>query len=39
MKALLKITSGVGVATLLFVGYVVLKVIPDVGRYARISRM
>ena len=39
MKTLLIITSGVGVATLLFAGYVFLKAIPDVGRYARISRM
>jgi hypothetical protein len=38
-KTLLAITSGVGVATLLFAGYVFLKAIPDMGRYIRISRM
>jgi hypothetical protein len=39
VKTLLTITSGVGIATLLFVGYVLLTAIPDVGRYVRISRM
>ena len=39
MKIFLAITSGVGIVTLLFVGYVCLKAIPDVGRYIRISRM
>jgi hypothetical protein len=39
MKPLVVITSGVGAVTLLFMGYVFLKMIPDVGRYARISRM
>lgn len=39
MKIGLGITSAVGVVTLLFVGYVFLKAIPDVGRYVRISRM
>jgi hypothetical protein len=39
MKTLLAITSGVGIATLLFAGYVFLKAVPDMGRYVRISRM
>ena len=39
MKTLLRITSGIGIATLLFAGYVFLKTIPDLGRYVRISRM
>ena len=39
MKTLLAITNVVGIATLLFVGYVLLTAIPDVGRYVRISRM
>jgi hypothetical protein len=39
MKTLLVITSGVGIATLLFAGYVFLKAVPDMGRYVRISRM
>jgi hypothetical protein len=39
MKTLLTITSGVGIATLLFAGYVLLKAVPDLGRYVRISRM
>ncbi len=39
VKTLRTITSGVGIATLLFVGYVFLTAIPDVGRYVRISRM
>jgi len=39
VKTLLTITSGIGIATLLFAGYVFLTVIPDVGRYIRISRM
>jgi hypothetical protein len=39
VKTLLAITSGVGVATLLFAGYVFLKGVPDLGRYIRISRM
>jgi len=39
VKTFLVITSGIGVAALLFAGYVFLKAIPDVGRYARISRM
>jgi hypothetical protein len=39
VKILLIITRGVGIATLLFAGYVFLTAIPDVGRYIRISRM
>jgi hypothetical protein len=39
MRILLGFTSCVGVATLLFAGYVALKMIPDVGRYTRIRRM
>jgi hypothetical protein len=39
VKTLLTITSGIGIAALLFAGYVFLKTIPDVGRYVRISRM
>ena len=39
MKTLLAITSGVGIVTLLFAGYVFLKAVPDMGRYVRISRM
>jgi hypothetical protein len=38
VKTLSGITSAVGVATLLFAGYVFLKAIPDMGRYIRISR-
>ena len=39
VKTLLAITTGVGVATLLFAGYVFLSAVPDVGRYIKISRM
>jgi hypothetical protein len=39
VKTLLTIASGIGIATLLFAGYVFLKAIPDVGRYVRITRM
>jgi hypothetical protein len=39
MKTFLAITSAVGIATLLFAGYVFLKAVPDMGRYVRISRM
>lgn len=39
MKTFLAITSGVGIVTLLFAGYVFLHAIPDVGRYVKISRM
>jgi hypothetical protein len=39
VKILLTITSGVGIATLLFAGYMFLTAIPEVGRYIRISRM
>lgn len=39
MKTLLTITSGIGVVTLLFAGYVFLRAMPDVGRYIRINRM
>jgi len=39
MKTLLAITNVVGIATLLFAGYVFLKAVPDMGRYVRISRM
>ena len=39
MKTLLIITTGVGVATLIFAGYVFLKAVPDVGRYVKIRRM
>jgi hypothetical protein len=39
VKTFLTITSGVGIAALLFAGYVFLTAIPDMGRYIRISRM
>jgi hypothetical protein len=39
MKTLLTITSGIGIASLLFVGYVFLQGIPDLVRYIRIRRM
>jgi hypothetical protein len=39
VKILAAITSCVGVATILFAGYVCLKAIPDLGRYVKISRM
>jgi len=39
VKTLLIITTGVGVATLIFAGYVFLKAVPDVGRYVKIRRM
>ncbi len=39
VKTLLTITSGVGIVTLLFLGFTLLKAVPDVGRYIRISRM
>jgi hypothetical protein len=39
MKTLVVITSGVGIVTLLFAGYVFLHAIPDLGRYMKISRM
>jgi hypothetical protein len=39
VKTLLTITSAVGIATLLFAGYVLLTAIPDAGRYIRMSRM
>jgi hypothetical protein len=39
MKILLAITSGVGIATLLFAGYVFVSAVPDLGRYLRISKM
>ena len=39
VKTLSAITMGVGVATLLFAGYVFLKAIPDAGRYFKMSRM
>jgi hypothetical protein len=39
MRTFLKITCGVGVAALLFAGYVFLSAIPDVARYIRINRM
>jgi hypothetical protein len=39
VKTVLTVTSVVGIATLLFAGYVFLTAIPDVGRYIRISRM
>jgi hypothetical protein len=39
VKILSAIVSGIGIATLLFAGYVFLKAIPDVGRYVRMSRM
>ena len=39
MKTFLVITSGVGIATLLFAGYVLVSAVPDLGRYVRISRM
>jgi len=39
MKTFLTITSGVGIVTLLFAGYVFLRGLPDAARYLRISRM
>jgi hypothetical protein len=39
VKIMLAVTSSVGIATLLFAGYVLLQALPDVARYARISRM
>jgi hypothetical protein len=39
MKAFLVITSGVGVATLLFAGYVFLNGLPDLGRYLKMKSM
>jgi hypothetical protein len=39
VKTFLTISTGVGIATLLFAGYVFLAAIPDLGRYVRISRM
>ena len=39
MKTFLRVTSGVGIVTLLFAGYVFLNAIPDMGRYIKISRM
>ena len=39
MKIVLAITSGVGIVTLLFAGYVFMKAIPDVGRYLKMNRM
>jgi hypothetical protein len=39
MKTLLIITSGAGIVTLLFLGSIFLRAVPDVGRYIRISRM
>ncbi|MCU1304171.1 MAG: hypothetical protein JWQ87_4455 [Candidatus Sulfotelmatobacter sp.] len=39
MRTFLKLTSGVGIATLLFAGYVFIHAIPDMGRYLKISRM
>ena len=39
MKTLSAITRGVGIATLLFVGFVFLTAIPDVGRFIRMRRM
>jgi hypothetical protein len=39
MKTLSALTSVVGVATLLLAGYVILKSIPDVRRYIKISTM
>jgi len=39
MKTLLTISSGVGIVTLLFLGFTLLQGLPDVGRYVRISRM
>ena len=39
VKTLLIITSGAGIVTLLFLGSIFLRAVPDVGRYIRISRM
>jgi hypothetical protein len=39
VQPFLKVTSGVGVAVLLFAGYVFLSPIPDLARYIRINRM
>jgi hypothetical protein len=39
MRTVSTVTKLVGVVTLVFVGYVFLAALPDVGRYIRISRM
>lgn len=39
MKTFFAISSGVGVATLLFAGYVLLSALPDLGRYIKIKSM
>jgi hypothetical protein len=39
VKTLVKITSGVGIATLLFAGYVALMGASELARYIRISKM
>jgi hypothetical protein len=39
VKTFSALTSGLGVAMLVFAGYVFLKALPDLGRYMRISRM
>jgi hypothetical protein len=38
VKTLLKITSGVGVAALLFAGYVFLSAVPEVARCVRMNQ-
>jgi hypothetical protein len=39
VRTLFKITAGLGVATLLFAGYVALNALPDLARYIRMQRM
>jgi hypothetical protein len=39
VKTLSTISRGVGIITLLFLGYTLLKGVPDLGRYIKISRM
>ena len=39
MKPLLIIRNVLGTAALVFVGYLFVKAVPDLGRYIRISRM
>jgi len=39
VKIGIAITSAVGIATLIFAGYVFMKALPDIGRYVKISKM
>ena len=38
-RTLSSVTSIVGIATLLYVGYIMVRAIPDVGRYIKMSTM